>query len=210
MTAVALTAAQSKGLPAAEPEVRVIDGDTIDLSGQRVRLFGIDAPEQGQTCDDQGQVRDCGAWSARVLDDLIGLGPVRCDPQDIDRYGRVVAICHANGKDIGAEMVGQGAARAYARYSGRYLTREDTARAQRIGIWSGKMVSPEVYRQTAPARTASAGCAIKGNVGASGTRIYHMPGQRDYRAVRISPKKGEAWFCSEAEARRAGFRKANR
>ena len=195
---------------AAEPETRVIDGDTLDLSGQRIRLFGIDAPEKGQVCDDRGQVRDCGAWSARVLRDLIGKDPVLCTPRDTDRYGRTVATCAVRGRDIGEVMVGQGAARAYTRYSARYLPQERAAQAQGIGIWAGRMVTPETFRHVAPAQTSSNGCLIKGNIGASGKRIYHMPGQRDYEATRISPSKGEAWFCTEADARRAGFRKANR
>lgn len=197
---------------AAEPEARVIDGDTIDLSGQRIRLFGIDAPEKGQVCDNRGQVRDCGAWSARVLRDLIGNDPVQCRARDTDRYGRTVATCTVAGRDIGEMMVGQGAARAYTRYSARYLAHEREAQTQGIGIWSGKMMTPEAHRHAtpAPAQTTSGGCPIKGNISASGKRIYHMPGQHDYDATRISPSKGEAWFCTEAEARRAGFRKANR
>jgi hypothetical protein len=107
-------------------------------------------------------------------------------------------------------MVGQGAARAYTRYSARYVPQERAAKAQGIGIWAGRMVTPETYRHTAPAQTASGGCTIKGNISASGKRSYHMPGQRDYDATRISPQKGEAWFCTEAEARRAGFRRATR
>jgi endonuclease YncB( thermonuclease family) len=195
---------------AAEPEARVIDGDTIDLSGQRIRLFGIDAPEKGQVCDQQGQVRDCGAWSARVLRDLIGTDPVQCRARDTDRYGRTVATCTVAGRDLGEMMVGQGAARAYTRYSARYLAHERAAKTQGIGIWAGRMVTPEAYRHATPAQISSSGCLIKGNIGASGKHIYHMPGQRDYEATRISPSKGEAWFCTEAEARRAGFRKANR
>lgn len=197
---------------AAEPEVRVIDGDTIDLAGQRIRLFGIDAPEKGQICDERGQARDCGAWSAMMLQQAIASFDVHCSTVDRDRYGRLVSICTANGADLGAVMVQNGAATAYRRYSARYVGEEQGAKARGLGIWAGRMVAPETYRHPAPVTSAvqSDACAIKGNIGASGKLIYHLPGQRDYAATRISPAKGEAWFCSEAEAKRAGFRKARR
>lgn len=207
MLSVAAIASQ-----AAEPEVRVIDGDTIDLAGQRIRLFGIDAPEKGQICDERGQVRDCGAWSAMMLQNAIASFEVQCSTVDRDRYGRLVSVCMANGVDLGAVMVQSGAATAYTRYSTRYAQDEKGAKARGLGIWAGKMVAPETYRHPAPVATAvqTDACTIKGNIGTSGKRIYHLPGQRDYAATRISRAKGEAWFCTEAEARRAGFRKALR
>jgi hypothetical protein len=110
-------------------------------------------------------------------------------------------------------MVAAGAAVAYRRYSQRYVAGEIQARAEAVGVWSGQMTRPEDHRHARnAARTAApapSGCRIKGNISASG-RIYHRPGQRDYDATRISPAKGEAWFCTEAEARAAGFRPARR
>jgi len=200
--------ALAPALFAAEPGVWVIDGDTLDVQGVRIRLFGIDAPEARQTCDRNGAAWRCGQWSARVLADAVDAGRVTCKAVDIDKYKRTVAICHAGGQDLGQHMVQAGAARAYARYSDRYLGDEATAKANRSGIWAAKMVTPEAYRHPkTPAPTE--GCAIKGNIGASG-RIFHTPGQRDYAATRINTAKGEAWFCSAAEARAAGFRAARR
>lgn len=206
-------AALTFGLAAAAANLplRVVDGDTLDLGGERIRLFGIDAPEQGQTCDRKGAIWACGAWSSRVLADLVAKGPVTCVEQDRDRYGRSVAICRVAGRDLGAEMVRQGAARAYLRYSNRYLPDENAARRAGAGVWSARMQSPETFRHPAQpiVSPVSGTCAIKGNIG-SGGKIYHLPGQRDYAATRINPAKGEAWFCSEAEARAAGFRRARR
>jgi endonuclease YncB( thermonuclease family) len=87
----------------------VIDGDTIEIRGQRIRLFGIDAPEGGQTCKDaRGRTYRCGQRAAQALDYRISGSAVYCDPQDTDRYGRVVAICQAWGEDLNAWMVGLG------------------------------------------------------------------------------------------------------
>ncbi|MDT8855281.1 thermonuclease family protein [Paracoccaceae bacterium Fryx2] len=197
-------------LPAVSPTLlgvaRVIDGDTLEVAGQRVRLFGIDAPERDQTCDRNGEVWACGQWAGAMLAGAL-TGPVSCAVQDHDRYGRAVAICHAGGRDLGRALVEAGAARAYLRYSDRYAAVEADAGAARLGIWAGPMVTPEAHRHRAEA--APAGCAIKGNISDKG-RIFHRPGQRDYAATRISPEKGEAWFCTASDAEAAGFRPARR
>ncbi len=187
---------------------RVVDGDTLEVGGKMVRLFGIDAPERDQTCTRAGVVWDCGAWATDALRGLVGRGQVVCDPQDTDRYGRIVAICTANGVDLGAAQVQAGAARAYLRYSDRYARAEGVAAGAGVGIWAAQMVAPEVFRQ-ADTQTAPTDCIIKGNIGSKGA-IYHRPGQRDYAATQVNTSKGEAWFCTEAEAKAAGFRPAKR
>lgn len=190
---------------------RVVDGDTLAIGSEHVRLFGIDAPERDQTCDRGGQPWDCGRDATRALTALVGKARLVCEVQDRDRYGRAVSICAAGGTDLAEALVEQGAAVAYRRYSLRYVAAETRARARRLGVWSGQMVLPEDYRHgtDADAGTGAGGCLIKGNIGTHG-RIYHLPGQMDYAATRINEARGEAWFCSEAEARAAGFRKARR
>lgn len=195
-----------------------VDGDTLDLRGQRVRLFGVDAPEQDQPCGPRGKVWPCGKRAAQDLAGLIAGKTLRCTARDTDRYGRIVAICEAEGVDLGRAMVRSGMALAYRRYSQRYVGDEAAARSAKAGLWSGPFVAPWDWRhrsaprpaERAPKGVAVAGdCVIKGNISRSGA-IYHRPGQRDYDATRIDPSRGERWFCTEAEARAAGFRPAAR
>ncbi|MFN3823652.1 MAG: thermonuclease family protein [Pseudorhodobacter sp.] len=197
-----------------EGTVRVVDGDTLVLGAERIRLYGIDAPEKGQRCDPSGRNWACGDWAAARLRALVA-GGVRCEALDLDRYGRTVARCRAEGRDVGAEMVRMGAATAYRRYSTDYIAQEAEAKAAARGLWNGAGPAPETFRQvqnrsTKSAPQAAGGCTIKGNISSKGERIYHMPGQRFYEKTRIDRGKGEAMFCTEAEARAAGFRRAKR
>lgn len=190
-------------------KARVVDGDTLVIGAEHVRLFGVDAPEHDQTCDLDGQVWACGKAAAKALGQLVGRARLDCEVQDRDRYGRAVAVCQAGGTDLGEALVAQGFAVAYRHYSLRYVGVETVAKANRRGIWGARMVAPEDYRKGTPEVVPDLACAIKGNIGTHG-RIYHLPGQGDYDRTRINERKGEAWFCSEAEAQAAGFRKAQR
>ncbi len=192
-------------------QASVIDGDTIEIHGQRIRLRGIDAPESGQLCYIGGKRWRCGKDAANVLADLINRRPVTCQERDRDRYGRVVAICRVAGEDLGAWLVGNGLALAYRRYSTAYVPHEGRARLAKAGMWRGAFVPPWEWRRGQRLEaTASepSDCPIKGNVSSKGERIYHVPGGRYYDHTRIDPSKGERWFCSEAEAQGAGWRRS--
>lgn len=192
-----------------EGPARVGDGDSLHVGEVSVRLFGIDAPERGQDCDLDGQPWACGIWARDLLAKVTAGQTLRCRAVETDRYGRTVATCEAAAGDLGRLMVLSGAASAYTRYSRRYLPEEGLARAAGRGIWGGRMVAPSEWRGAKAGAAAPAGCTIKGNISANG-RIFHLPGQRDYAATRINPARGEAWFCTVAEARAAGFRPATR
>jgi endonuclease YncB( thermonuclease family) len=193
----------------------VVDVDTIAIRGEktRIRLYGVDGPESQQTCNDASGARYlCGSKAADALAPIIGRnGRVSCKEQDRDRYGRIVATCEANGRDIAGELIRQGWAVEYTQYSdGRYSDEEEEARRAKRGLWAGTFVKPWDWRrgERLP-NEASIGsdrkCAIKGNVSGS-ERIYHLPGSLHYARTTIDEAKGERWFCSEDEAKAAGWR----
>ena len=196
----------------------VIDGDTIEIHGTRIRLYGIDAPESAQLCLVDGNPTRCGQSAAFALADKIGARPVVCDAKDRDVYGRTVAICSIGGENLNAWMTAQGWALAYRQYSTAYVSEEEEAQAAKRGMWRGDFIRPWDWRHqhehvkggAAVNSPGSTACNIKGNISATGQRIYHVPGGAYYDKTVITPSKGEQWFCTEAEARAAGWRRSMR
>ena len=189
-------------------KVRVVDGDTLVIAGERIRLYGIDAPELDQTCRrGDGQSWPCGKAARAALAGLVADAALTCTGRMRDRYGRLVAVCRVAENDLAEELVRQGAAFAYRRYAREYIAAEAAALGGRRGVWQGAAVAPEVYR--AGGDTAAPGCDIKGNISRSG-QIYHVPGGRDYGATHIEAETGERWFCSPAQAEAAGWRGSRR
>ena len=195
----------------------VIDGDTIDIHGTRIRLHGIDAPESAQTCERDGKRYRCGQKAALALSDRIGRRPVACRKRGTDRYGRIIAVCRHGVTDLNAWMVRNGWAIAYRRYSRDYIDKEQIARKTNAGIHAGRFIEPSRWRRGHRLRPnaarrqqrPAASCRIKGNISRNG-RIYHMPGGQYYSRTRIDERKGERWFCSQTEAQRAGWRRSRR
>lgn len=209
--------------PVITGDIRVIDGDTLAVGGQTLRLHGIDALEVDQRCSAPQAPRwSCGAWVRDAVRALYQGRQATCTVLDHDRYGRAVATCLVDGQDIGADLVGQGLAFAYRRYSQAYDLTEKQAAVAGRGLHGLGVVPPADHRaaraaaqaaqaaQTTQTDQAPAGCAIKGNITTTGQRIYHSPGQQWYARTRIATARGERWFCSEAEARAAGWRPAAR
>lgn len=211
---VAVVALGACGSPAVEAGVsayEVVDGDTLTLDGARVRLWGVDAPEQGQSCQREGLAYPCGQAASQALRDWIGGRAISCVEIEKDQYGRSVARCVVGGEDVGGWLVAQGHALDYRRHSaGAYASAEASARAAARGMHAGTFEPAwdwrRARRNALPEQAApQSACAIKGNINAKGARYYHSPGMRSYAKTRIDEAAGERWFCSEAEARAAGW-----
>jgi endonuclease YncB( thermonuclease family) len=195
---------------AAEAEIiSIVDGDTIDIGTQRYRLFGIDAPEAGQKCKTvRGSEWPCGKEAIKYLEELALDKNIRCESQGIDEYERMLGICYADDIDINAKLIESGYAWAFTKYSPIYVEQEARAKAQKLGIWQAPTQTAWDYRAQrweVAQQEAPEGCPIKGNISDHG-RIYHAPWSPWYTRTKVSLNKGEKWFCSEAEALRAGWR----
>ena len=126
----------------------VLDADTLEIAGQRVRIYGIDAPERSQTCERAGGTWPCGLEATAALTRLVAGNEVRCETRDRDRNQRAIAVCWLNQIDVGRWLVEAGWAVAYRRFSGAYVDAEEIARGTRSGIWSGPFEPPEDYRRS--------------------------------------------------------------
>ena len=128
---------------------RIIDADTLEVAGQRVRLQGIDAPEAAQACRQaSGQRYRCGDRATQALRARIGAGTITCTIAGRDRYNRALGICYAaDGTDLNGWLVRQGYALAYRRYSPKYIPEEEQARAAQAGLWAGEFMEPWAWRR---------------------------------------------------------------
>jgi endonuclease YncB( thermonuclease family) len=129
----------------------IIDGDTIEITGQRIRIQGIDAPESWQGCwDAAGKMYRCGQVAARELDAFLAASrPTRCEFVEWDRYRRMVANCfRSDGSSVGSWMVRSGHAFDYVQYSkGAYAEAQEQAQATKAGVWQGKFELPWIARR---------------------------------------------------------------
>jgi endonuclease YncB( thermonuclease family) len=129
-------------------QASVIDGDTLDIHGQRIRVFEIDAPEPDQLCRDQHSDHyRCGQKASLELDDFIARRPVDCVEVDRDRYGRAVAVCTVAGVDLADRLVRKGLAVDWPKYSkGGYAEAQAAAQHDHLGLWGGSFSPPWTYR----------------------------------------------------------------
>ena len=138
-------------------KANVTDGDTIKINDQKIRLFGIDAPETKQFCKEVylsflifNFKRDykCGEKSTNALKKKIQGKNIRCLVQDNkDRYRRNIGICYLKKQDINSWLVKNGYAIAYRRYSKKYINDEQHAVDNKLGIWQGTFMKPEKWRR---------------------------------------------------------------
>ena len=129
-------------------ELRVVDGDTIHLNGEKIRFTGIDTPELKQTCINQGIIDPCGLTAKEILIDKIANYKVECISEGKDQYKRTLAECFVNNESLSSYLVRSGYAFAYRRYSKKFVQDEDYARINTIGMWSMKFDYPWDYRKS--------------------------------------------------------------
>ena len=134
---------QREGVRGTSAGVTVIDGDTLQIGNERIRLHGVDAPESQQRCADGWQA---GQAATRALAGLVSGGAPSCERITTDRYGRTVAVCRVYGQDIGAAMVRNGQAWAYIKYSSQYVREETLAKAERLGVHARACMQPADFR----------------------------------------------------------------
>lgn len=125
----------------------VIDGDTIEIHGDRVRLEGIDAPESSQLCAQNGKTWRCGQKASLALSDFIGRQTVTCKGVGKDKYGRFLGRCSVGNVELNAWMVSNGFALAYRKYSVEYIELEKEAEGAEKGIWTSDFLEPWNWRR---------------------------------------------------------------
>ena len=219
-TAVVSTAVQ---YPSLVKVVRVVDGDTInvEINGQTesVRYIGIDTPE---TVDPRRPVQCFGVEASKKNKELVEGKMVRLekDITDRDKYNRLLRYIWLGDILINQKLVEQGFAKSYSyppniKYQDKFVAAEKKARTDKLGLWTACPlgITPAATAVTSatatqPTSTSNPACAIKGNISASGEKIYHLQGCGSYLKTMIDEGRGERWFCSEAEAQSAGWRRA--
>jgi micrococcal nuclease len=194
----------------------IVDGDTLIIEdGIRVRLLGIDAPEAGVCFDAEAKQR----LSEMVLGREITLEKDQTATDNYDRLLRYAFLYEENPETdsvfVNERLVRQGFALSdYVKPNRRYLQQiqaaEREAEQEKTGMWAkcdprAGQARPEREEASDP---YSEECVIKGNIGKDYSKDYFLPGCPNYKRVKVDPRKGEQWFCSEEEAAAAGWQKS--
>jgi endonuclease YncB( thermonuclease family) len=187
-----------------------LSGDTLRVGSTTIRLNGIEAPLRDQSCaGSDGQPSACGEAARLALARLLRAGRVACDISG-SSDGHSAGDCRIEDRDIAAELVRGGYVFASTGLFAAYSGIEREARGNKAGIWAGEAARPSDYRDLKwqeAKRGSPDGCPIKGSV-RGGRRLYIVPWARGYEQARVTPSRGERWFCSESEAQNAGFKPA--
>ena len=200
--------------------IRVVDGDTIEIEGgEKVRYIGIDTPE---TVDPRKPVQCFGPEASKKNKELVEGKMVRLekDITDRDKYNRLLRYIYIDDLSVNLELVKQGFAYSYSyppdiKYQDQIIKAQQEAREARRGLWNA---CPATETNATPgampqnqlsSQGVSGSCTIKGNISTSGEKIYHLFGCGSYAKTQIDESRGERWFCTEAEAQAAGWRKAS-
>ena len=200
---------------------RVVDGDTVELeNGEKVRYIGIDTPE---TLDPRKPIQCFGKEAAEKNRELVEGKRIRLekDVMERDKYNRLLKYIYVSAGEsepeifVNLELVKRGFAHSYTyppdvKYQDLFISAEKEAREAGRGLWKSCPVSTTIQLSPTPIQTSNAdtACKIKGNIGATGEKIYHLFGCGSYDKTKIDESRGEKWFCSEDEAVNSGWRKA--
>ena len=128
-------------------DLRVVDGDTIHLNGEKIRFTGIDTPELKQTCIKEGVINPCGVTAKEILIKKISDNKVECISEGKDQYKRTLAECFVNNDSLSSYLVRNGYAFAYRKYSKKFISDEEYAKTNKVGMWSMKFDYPWDYRK---------------------------------------------------------------
>ena len=128
-------------------EIKIIDGDTIHLNNEKIRFTGIDTPELKQTCKKNSEIIYCGIEARQLLIDKIGKDKVICFREGKDRYKRTLAECFVNDLSLSRYLVREGYAFAYRKYSKKFISDEDFAKKNNMGMWSMNFEYPWDWRK---------------------------------------------------------------
>ena len=129
-------------------DLKIVDGDTIVLNGEKIRFSGIDTPELKQTCMDGDQKVFCGMFAKILLIKKIGNEIPKCVSEGKDVYKRTLAECFINGESLSAFLVRSGYAFAYRKYSDKFIREEEFAKKNKLGMWSMQFEYPWDFRKS--------------------------------------------------------------
>ena len=127
--------------------LKIVDGDTIVLNGEKIRFSGIDTPELKQTCMQGDQELSCGMSAKMLLVKKIGNNTPECISEGKDVYKRTLAECFINGESLSSFLVRSGYAFAYRKYSTKFIKDEDFAKANKLGMWAMTFQYPWDFRK---------------------------------------------------------------
>ena len=127
--------------------IKITDGDTIKINGEKIRFSGIDDPELKQTCSKKGVKKLCGITAKKILKNKIADNKIVCIREGKDQYKRTLAECFVNNESLSSYLVRSGYAFAYRRYSKKFIDDEDYAKSNKLGMWAMKFEFPWDWRR---------------------------------------------------------------
>lgn len=190
-------------------DISVVDGDTVQIGDTVYNLFGMDAPELGQRCLQNGRWNDCGITAAFQLKKLLNFDkPLRCERAE----AHLLQIkCYSKTGNVAQAMIKAGYAVAASGSDEFYQKAEASAKAANLGLWHMAFNLPWDWRHgrrlSSEAAIPRAECPIKAIVDANGRKVYYVPTDANYKSITVNASDGGRRFCYDAEARMAGWRR---